>query len=387
MAEVNEGESQNGGGNGVDNGADNGGNNGGDNGDNGAGEQNQQQQNQPTLTLEDLALADNLETNDGQEQNQNGQQGANNQNGDGADNGQQQQQQANGQQNGADNGQRQQQSQQQNQQQQQQQAEPPSFREMAEGIEDESLRNTAVRYNSLNDMAKAINDLRGSNRIKVPDENSTDEEKSAWRKALGVPEEATGEKGYQISYEEGLETNDQDQMVVDHLLPVAHKYGVPQEAVNGIANEMVKLSHEFENRITQGLKDYQAEQTEALKKEWGKDYEANINLAKRFAQTYADGDFQAMLDVKMDDGGLLGDHPVMQKFLANLGRRTSEGEVMIGNTTEERKSAQDEINELNKKVPIGTPGYADPAHQKKLQELYAIVAGDEPVVGAGGRTV
>jgi len=350
--------------------------NNGDDGADGAGEQ------KPQLTAEDLALADALDNqNDGND----GQEGADdnarqNAGGNDGDNRSQQndQQRQRSQQEGADNN-----SGDDNQQQQQ----PASFRNIVGTIEDESLRNVAGRFNSVNDMAKAIVDLRSDNskRIRMPDENASDEDRAKWLRTIGVPEEATGEKGYKISFEDGVEPTEQDQAIIDRILPIAHKYGGSQDAVAGIVAEAIKISHEAEAEHIQTLKDYQEEQTAALKKEWGKDYDSNINLAKRFAQTYADGSFQDILNVEMKDGGVLGDHPVMQKFLANLGRRTSEGEVLIGNTKEERQTAKQELDELNRKVPPGSTGYTDRAHQQKLSELYALVYGDEPIVGTQGR--
>ena len=66
-----------------------------------------------------------------------------------------------------------------------------------------------------------------------------------------------------------------------------------------------------------------------------------------------------------------------------MGRSSGEGELMVGATPEEKTSIQDQINTLDKQVPVGSPGYTSSAHQKKLQALYEKLHGNEPITGAG----
>ena len=84
-------------------------------------------------------------------------------------------------------------------------------------------------------------------------------------------------------------------------------------------------------------------------------------------------------------GGRLGDHPLMVKYLAGIGRRSSEGELSVGFSPQERSSIQEQITSLNNSVPPGSPSYLEASHQAKLQGLYDKLYGNDPVVGSSQR--
>lgn len=256
-----------------------------------------------------------------------------------------------------------------------------------DGITDPALKNVAERMASPTDAIKAIVDLRADNskRIKVPDETSSDEDKAKFRKALGVPDEPTGDKGYKIAPPEGVTLTDGDQALIDTILPVAHQHGVPQAALQGFVGELLKTSHEMEANALKVIKDTQTATEAALKKEWGPDYEPNTNLAKRFVQIHGTDDIKELMNVELPGRGLLGDQPAMMKFLAMLGRRSDEGDLMLGATPDERQSLQAELAELDKAVPVGSAGYTDKAHQAKRTALFDKIYGSAPIVGGQNR--
>ena len=82
---------------------------------------------------------------------------------------------------------------------------------------------------------------------------------------------------------------------------------------------------------------------------------------------------------------MLGDHPLIVKMFATLGRRSDEGDLMIGNTPQERTSIQAQIDKLNAEVPVGSRDYTSRGHQDKLQKLYEQLHGRNPIVGSEGR--
>lgn len=252
-------------------------------------------------------------------------------------------------------------------------------------IADPELKKLAERVASPTDAIKSIADLRReiSVRIKIPGPDATDEDKAKYRKALGVPDKP---EDYKIELPEGVEATDADQAIIDMVVPIAHANGVPAAALNGLIGEFLQKSHDLQTVAVQEITKAQADAVTALKKEWGADYEPHLNLANRAAEAIGGEPFKTFLQTtRIEGGGMLGDHPAIVRFLATIGRRSDEGDLMIGSTADEKASIRQQIDELNKAVPVGSTDYADRSHQKKLGELYDQLYGRTPIVGSESR--
>ncbi|MDP2618639.1 MAG: hypothetical protein Q8P46_00440 [Hyphomicrobiales bacterium] len=253
------------------------------------------------------------------------------------------------------------------------------------GIADAKLAEYAKRFTSPGDLVQTTLKLRDevSLRIKLPGPDASDEDKAKYRKALGVPDKP---EDYKIELPDGMEATDADQQIIDMVLPIAHANGVPAAALNGLIGEFLQKSHDLQTVAVQEITKAQEDAVTALKKEWGADYEPHLNLANRAAEVLGGEDFKTFLSsTQIKDGGMLGDHPAIVRFLATIGRRTDEGDLMIGSTADEKASIRDQIAELNRTVPVGSAGYKDPAHQKKLTELYEAAYGRAPIIGSQTR--
>lgn len=261
---------------------------------------------------------------------------------------------------------------------------PPKPDSWRDTITDEKLKNIASRYDSPASMAKAIQDLRSSDRVRVPGDDASDEEKAEFRKAIGVPETP---EGYEYQPPDDLEATDADKALVEKLVPAAHASGIPKDALSGFLTEALKLSHALEEEQIAAMHKARDDGEAALRKLWpGDEFETNMNLANRAATTLNIPGLSDFVNLKIaGTDQRLGDHPVLAQTLAFIQRQTSEDTAMPM-SDEERQSVSDEISELNRKVPPGTDAYRSPAHQRKLQELYRKQAGDGSIVGVNGRT-
>lgn len=242
----------------------------------------------------------------------------------------------------------------------------------------------AKRFTSLNDVFKSNNDLRTDNsqRIKVPGADASDEDKAKFRKALGIPDKPDG---YKIEAPEGVELTDADNELLKVVMPIAHEEGVPEKAFNGFVGKFLKLSRDMQAQAIEGIKKFGEDAEAQLKKEWGRDFDPNLSLANRVAD-HIGPDFKKLLnETPIVGGGMLGDHPVIVKALASLGRQMDESSVTLGATPEQKSSIQEQINALNKEVPVGSPAYTSKDHQQKLQDLFAKLHGSTGIVGSGGR--
>jgi hypothetical protein len=251
-------------------------------------------------------------------------------------------------------------------------------------IQDENLRKSTEKYTSLDALVQSHNQLGGElkNRVKVPGADAKPEDIAKFRKAIGVPDK---EDGYTVEVE-GVEFDAADTELIDMLKPVAFKHNIPAGAFKDFIVEFKEMSDTIREELKDEITTARAEAEVALKKEWGGDYEKNQALAPRAAKAHGGDEFVEFLQsTKLPGGGALGDHPTMVKFLSTIGRKSDEAEMVMISSAAEAESAQSEINRLNREVPVGSEAYKDPEHQKRLQALYAKVAGNAPIVGAQGR--
>ena len=261
---------------------------------------------------------------------------------------------------------------------------------------DEKIKNVLGRMVSLADAGKAIIDLRTevSQRIKVPGAESTDEDKAKFRKALGVPDKV---EDYVTSTINALTPpppkageaalpglSEADKAVLVAVAPFFHEEGTPPAAFHKAAAKFFELSRQAEQDVIKQVTEFGVASERELKREWGGDFDRNVNLANRVAEVVGGPTFKAFLnETPIAGGGMLGDHPAMVRFLATMGRRGDEGELMLGQTPESRASIQSQIDALNKETPVGSANYTTQAHQDKLQALYAQLHGSGSIVGGG----
>lgn len=146
-----------------------------------------------------------------------------------------------------------------------------------------AYKDTLSKYKSVPDMAKALanaNQLIGK-KLGIPNEKSSPEEVSAFRRAMGVPESLDEYKFTPESLPEGMTWNDD---MAKPYAEIAHKHGIPPSAMKELVNQHAKTEM-FKLEAIQAT--YEKQRTEAvqtLQKEWGNDFGKNIGLAKQAAK-------------------------------------------------------------------------------------------------------
>jgi hypothetical protein len=147
------------------------------------------------------------------------------------------------------------------------------------------FRSKLGNYRTVADLAKALhsaNQTIGKKGTIIPTPQSSSEEVAAFRKAMGVPEQA-GDYGKTVVPEtlpEGVQWS--DEMAAPYY-EVAHRHNIPPAAMK----ELVALNlkqREFElqaqtNSVMETKRHAQAE----LRRDWGVDFDHNIGLAQRAA--------------------------------------------------------------------------------------------------------
>lgn len=260
-----------------------------------------------------------------------------------------------------------------------------AYSALVESITDQNLRSTAERFGSFSDVVGTVAKLRQdlSDRIRIPSAKATPEDVAKFRKALGVP---GAPEEYQFAPPEGVEFDDNDKAIVEAFRPIAHKYNVPQAAFAEFMSELTKMGGEIRQNITEEVHSFREETQALLDKEWGSDKAKNINFATRASKAHGGDKFIDFLNqTKLEGGGLLGDHPDMVKFLATVGRKSDEADMIVVSSQAEKQSAKERIDQILKENPVGSPNYTSPAVQRELADLYKKVAGENPITGLGAR--
>ena len=137
-------------------------------------------------------------------------------------------------------------------------------------------------------------------RIPMP---KTDEERSELYNKLGRPEESSGYKLEIPQSHQGYFKEDN----LNEFKNVAHNIGLNQSQVDALLNYQMKT-----------IDADKAETENALKQEWGMEYDKNMRSAKRALDVYGDDDIKELMN------GEAGNHPAVVKLFSRLGQEVTE---------------------------------------------------------------
>lgn len=183
----------------------------------------------------------------------------------------------------------------------------------------EELRGNASlqKYKDETSLAKAyisLEQMLGSEKIPMP---KGDDDKDGWDrvyKAVGRPD--TPDK-YDIempAVPDGM-TVPYDQDEEKYWRDLAHQNGLSNKQFKNMFDSGVKAR--LEKAIAWQRETGEAKQKaiDALSRDWGQNFEANVGLAKTGLNQFADPDFKQYLE---ETG--LGNHPAMTRFMYKVGR-------------------------------------------------------------------
>ena len=257
-------------------------------------------------------------------------------------------------------------------------------------LTDDGAKKQAERFESLDAVFKASADMRKqlSDRIILPGKDADEKEVAKFRNAMGIPEEAGG---YRIELPDGMEMDDAEQALLDAVMPIAHKANVPNEVLSAFLIGFKELEAQLIREHVAGLEKHQEATVTELRKEWGSDYDPNVNIANRAMKQFGGDELVEFLNqTEMKDGGVLGNDPQMLRLFSKIGRQMSEEGVIMPVDHDEAKDLESQIDDLTVKAQTAlNTGKRDLAN--KLFEERNVLAerlyGSEPVVGSAGRSL
>jgi hypothetical protein len=252
------------------------------------------------------------------------------------------------------------------------------------GVTDKKLRDSLGKFTSGNAFVESHNHLAGrlKSAIFIPNEKSPEEEVVKFRKALGVPDKSDGYLAA-IQSPEGQQYDESDLAVIEEFAEIALQHNVPAGAFGAFMQKLTERAGGLRESVVEEIESARDAAEDELAKEWGNDFDKNVQLATRAAKAHGGDRFVKFLNgTKVEGFGLLGDHPEVVRFLANIGSKSDEHDMVLQSTSTERASVQQRIDEIYEKYPVDSTGYKSKRVQEELAGLFAKLHGDKPVVGA-----
>jgi len=123
----------------------------------------------------------------------------------------------------------------------------------------------------------------------------------------------------------GYDFGDDPEGDLDGFREFAHSSGLTQQQAENILNLYNEIQEEEGNSQEQALQDMRTNSEISLQREWGRDYDGNLDYARRaFAQIAS-----PELGQLMDDSGI-GSHPEVLKAFSKVGKMLGEDSLVVG---------------------------------------------------------
>jgi hypothetical protein len=235
----------------------------------------------------------------------------------------------------------------------------------------EQFRNdpNISKFTEIDALAKSyINATKmiGSDKIAVPNVNSTEEQWNTAYEALGRPNNP-GE--YKLESKSDVVPIDEN--AVKQFAENAHKLGLNNKQAQGILDFYKNNMESSAQQSKVDTETAQAQSEQELRKEWGKSYDTNIKKAGALAKANINAN---VLDMQLKDGTRLGDHPEVIKGFAKIANMMSEDSI-VSTESENVNAGPDVESEISritndKDNPYWHKGHPD--HDKMVQQVFTL---------------
>ena len=235
----------------------------------------------------------------------------------------------------------------------------------------EAYRNdpNIEKFTEIDALAKSyINATKmiGQDKVVIPTNNSTEEHWDDVYAKLGRPESAD-----KYTLDAKSEVVNFDETAIKSFAEQSHKLGLNNKQAQGIL-EFYKNNMEGtaqQSKIDTETAQAQAEQQ--LRQEWGRDFEGKVKQAGALAKANINPE---VLDMTLQNGTRLGDHPEIIKGFAKIANMMSEDKI-VATESENANTSKDieaEISALSndKNGPYWNRNHPD--HDKVVQQVYTL---------------
>ena len=225
------------------------------------------------------------------------------------------------------------------------------------------------KFTEIDALAKSyINATRmiGQDKVAVPNKNSTEDQWNEVYSKLGRPE--TADK-YALNIES--EAVAMDEGAIKSFAEQSHKLGLNNTQAQGILEFYKNNMESNMQRATIDTETAQAQAETELRAEWGKEFDSNVSKASALAKANMNPE---ILDLQMQDGTRIGDHPEIIKGFAKIAGMLSE-DKLVSTESESVNSIKDLQSEISAITNDTTGPYWNnkhPDHAKMVQQVYTL---------------
>jgi hypothetical protein len=206
----------------------------------------------------------------------------------------------------------------------------------------------------------------GQDKVVIPTNNSTEEHWDEVYAKLGRPESAD-----KYTLDAKSEVVNFDEAAIKSFAEQSHKLGLNNKQAQGIL-EFYKNNMEGtaqQSKIDTETAQAQAEQQ--LRQEWGRDFEGKVKQAGALAKANINPE---VLDMTLQNGTRLGDHPEIIKGFAKIAGMMQEDKI-VATESENAQSVsniEEEISSIinDRQGPYWNKGHPD--HDKMVQQVYTL---------------
>jgi len=211
-------------------------------------------------------------------------------------------------------------------------------------IQDEKLRKHAERFTTPDALVQANVDFRQkvSKAVVLPGKNASEDEVSAFRKAIGVPD---SEDGYEFPQAvDGQELPEETIAAQKEWGKLFQDNNISKTAAKNIlsAYEQFKVS-EAEARL-KADEEFAEETREYLKSQWKDEYDKNLIIASKAGEQVFGDMYEDVKKIETKDGKFIMDHPAIAMAFAKIGREMGEGVLGEALSDDQKDSLKDQVD-------------------------------------------
>jgi len=216
--------------------------------------------------------------------------------------------------------------------------------------------------------------LIGADKIPLPKNPTEDDLNNIYTK-LGKPEQPSG---YQIKADGQILTEGD----VNTYTDIAHKLGLSKTQANGILDYYRSSIQQTTEAMSKDSEQQRQQIEQSLKAEWGADFDAKVSQANRAVADIAGED---LLDMVLQDGTKVGNHPAFIKAFANFAdfrNSVTKEDTISENSVNYRMSSADAQSKIDAIMNDRSHAYWDRKNPvardkavKEVQDLYEMLNG------------
>ena len=246
----------------------------------------------------------------------------------------------------------------------------PVAKTWKEAISEEFRNDPNIeKFTEIDALAKSyINatQMIGKDKVAVPNKNSTEDQWNEVYDKLGRPESAD-----KYSLNAKSEVVPIDEQAIKQFAENAHQLGLNNKQAQGILEFYKNNMEGMAQQAKVDTETAQAQSTQELRQEWGREFDTNIKKAGALAKANMNPE---ILDMQLKDGMRLGDHPEIIKGFAKIAGMMSEDKIVstesenVSSNTDVETEISDIMN--NKDGPYWNRSHPD--HDKMVQQVYTL---------------